>query len=113
MMHLDFQSFPGVMVLDRVDSGRYSPEEQLQREAQLGITLDAAESAANVFAGILAPSLECICILVPLWDALYQWQTYRVLHNGGECTVETLHAHQPKSLLHGYSYVSLHCAAGI
>lgn len=113
MMHLDFQSFPDVMVLDRVERERHSPEEQLQREAQLDLTLDAAASAANVFAGVLGPSLECICILVPLWGALYQWQAYRVLRDGGECTVETLNTHQPDSLFHGYSYVSLHCAAGI
>ncbi|KAL1949970.1 hypothetical protein VTO73DRAFT_8851 [Trametes versicolor] len=105
MMHLDFRSFPDVMVLDRVERERHSPEEQLRREAQLDLTLDAAASAANVFAGALGPSLECICILVPLWGALYQWQAYRVLRDGGECTVETLNTDQPDSLFHGYSII--------
>lgn len=108
MVHLDFEVLKDVEVFSYdyiIDDGFTFDDEELNRQ-RLDEGQREIAAAASVFARVLAPSLEYVCLLLPLApQSETQWQIYRVVcDERGERVAEEMAAHHADDwMLHGYS----------
>ncbi|KAI9001517.1 hypothetical protein BD414DRAFT_453082 [Trametes punicea] len=103
MIHLDFADLPDVTVLD--EDSNFDEYTWPERLSQLRESYATNLCAANIFARAL-PSLEYVCILVPLRHRLQQWLPFRLVGRneaGDVPCAEPLGYSGIGEKLHGYS----------
>ncbi|KAI9001463.1 hypothetical protein BD414DRAFT_405664 [Trametes punicea] len=90
MLHLDFADLPDVDAFHR--KYYYDMSIMLRHDEQVRTSQATLEHAANVFARHLSPSLEYICLLLPLRKQIQQWMPFRLVRSTGSEAGHTVSA---------------------